>query len=386
MPRYPGSINSKLPAVGTTIFTVMSALAAKHEAINLSQGFPDFAPSEELVSLVNSYMLKGMNQYAPMQGIISLRERLSEKTQDLYSVSYHPESEVTITSGGTEAIYTAITAIIRDGDEVIIFEPAYDCYVPAIELAGGLPVFISLKSPHYTIDWQEVKKVISHKTKMIIINTPHNPAGSVMSADDMRELEKITSGTDIIIVSDEVYEHIIFDGIRHESVMHYPHLAERSFVVFSFGKTYHTTGWKMGYCFAPSNLMSEFRKVHQFVVFCSNSAIQYALADFIRNKNYLELPVFYSNKRDYFLKLIKGSRFKFIPSKGSYFQNLDYSNITDEKDSDFAVRLTKDFGIASIPVSSFYHEGTDRKLLRFCFAKKEETLERAAERLNRVRH
>jgi methionine aminotransferase len=381
MPHYPFSIKSKLPKVGTTIFTVMSGLAVKNNAINLSQGFPDFETSEELVSLVNQYMKKGFNQYAPMQGILPLREQLAEKTESLYNIKYNPESEITITSGGTEAIYTAITAIIQEGDEVIIFEPAYDCYVPAIELAGGVPVYISLKAPDYSIDWDEMKKRISHKTKLIIINTPHNPTGAVMSLNDMKELEKIVAGTEICIVSDEVYEHIIFDGIKHESVMLYPGLAERSFVVFSFGKTYHTTGWKLGYCFAPANLMAEFRKVHQFVVFCSNTPMQYALTDFIRNKNYLELPAFYQEKRDFFLKLIQGSPFKFIPAKGSYFQCLDYKSVSKEKDTDFAVRLTKEFQIASIPISAFYHEGIDNKILRFCFAKKNETLEKAAEKI-----
>ena len=381
MPHFPFLIKSKLPKIGTTIFTIMSSLAAEHKAINLSQGFPDFAASEDLIGHVNEYMRKGMNQYAPMQGILPLREGLAEKAEDLYGISYNPDSEITISSGGTEAIYTAITAIIHEGDEVIVFEPAYDCYVPAIQLAGGIPVYISLKSPDFSIDWQELKKVITHKTKMIIINTPHNPAGSVMTADDMRELEKIVTGTEICIISDEVYEHIIFDNLRHESIMLYPGLAERSFVVFSFGKTYHTTGWKIGYCFAPANLMAEFRKVHQFVVFSANTPIQYALAEFIKNKNYLDLSGYYQEKRDYFLRLIKGSRFQYKPAKGSYFQCLNYSSITNEKDTDFAIRLTKEFKIASIPVSVFYHEGTDNKILRFCFAKKNETLEMAAEKL-----
>ncbi len=385
MPHFPFPIKSKLPKVGTTIFSVMSSLAAQHRAINLSQGFPDFDASEELIGLVNDYMKKGMNQYAPMQGILPLRERLAEKTQDLYKISYNPDTEITITSGGTEAIYTAITAIIREGDEVIVFEPAYDCYVPAIELAGGVPVYISLKSPDFKINWNEIKKVISHKTKMIMINTPHNPTGTVMNAGDMKELEKIVAGTEICIISDEVYEHIIFDKLKHESVLRYPVLAERSFVVFSFGKTYHTTGWKIGYCFAPANLMAEFRKIHQFVVFSANTPLQYALADFIKNKNYLTLSDYYQEKRDYFLKLIKGSRFKFTPASGSYFQCLDYTSITNEKDTDFAIRLTKEFKIASIPISVFYHEGIDNKVLRFCFAKKNETLEMAAEKICSVR-
>ena len=381
MPSYPNPIKSKLPKVGTTIFTTMSALANEHNAINLSQGFPNFEVNEELMSLVNQYMRKGFNQYAPMQGILPLRERIAEKTQELYEAVYSPEKEITITSGGTQAIYTAITAMIREGDEVVIFEPAYDCYAPAILLAGGIPVYVQLKAPEFTIDWTAVKKMINQKTKMIIINTPHNPGGSLMTAKDMKELEKITSRTEITIISDEVYEHIIFDGHRHESVMRYPKLAERSFVVFSFGKTYHNTGWKMGYCLAPENLMTEFRRVHQFVVFSANTFIQYALADFMKNKNYLELPAFYQEKRDYFLKLIQGSKFSFTPASGSYFQCLDFSKITKENDFDFAVRLTKESGVASVPVSAFYHKNHDPKLLRFCFAKTNETLERAAEKL-----
>ena len=381
MPSYPNPIKSKLPKVGTTIFTTMSALANEHNAINLSQGFPNFEVNEELMALVNQYMRKGFNQYAPMQGILPLRERIAEKTQELYEAVYSPEKEITITSGGTQAIYTAITAMIREGDEVVIFEPAYDCYAPAILLAGGIPVYVQLKAPEFTIDWTAVKKMINQKTKMIIINTPHNPGGSLMTAKDMKELEKITSRTEITIISDEVYEHIIFDGHRHESVMRYPKLAERSFVVFSFGKTYHNTGWKMGYCLAPENLMTEFRRVHQFVVFSANTFIQYALADFMKNKNYLELPAFYQEKRDYFLKLIQGSKFSFTPASGSYFQCLDFSKITQENDYDFAVRLTKESGVASVPVSAFYHKNHDPKLLRFCFAKTNETLERAAEKL-----
>lgn len=385
MPHYPNTFKSKLPAVGTTIFTVMSSLAAQYKAINLSQGFPDFEASEELIALVNQYMKKGMNQYAPMQGILPLRESLVQKAEELYKIKYHPDTEVTITSGATQAIYTAITATIREGDEVIVFEPAYDCYVPAIILAGGLPVYVSLKAPEYSLDWEKVKKVVSQKTRMIIINSPHNPAGSTITSADMKELEKIVSDRDICILSDEVYEHIIFDGLRHESVMHYPKLAERSFVIFSFGKTYHTTGWKIGYCFAPANLMQEFRKVHQFVVFCTNSPIQYALTDYIKNKNYLGLSGFYQEKRDYFNMLIKDSKFKCRPAHGSYFQCLDYSSISKEKDTDFAIRLTKEYGIASIPVSAFYHQAIDNKLLRFCFAKKRETLEAAAEKICSVK-
>lgn len=385
MPVFPHSIKSKLPKAGTTIFAIMSALANEYKAINLSQGFPNFETSDELISLVHHYMKKGMNQYAPMQGILPLREVISEKMEELYGTNYHPDSEITITSGGTQAIYTAIAAMIREGDEVIVMEPAYDCYVPAIEMHGGVPVFVQLKAPDYSIDWDAVKKAVSSRTKMIMINTPHNPTGAALTAGDMNQLEKITSDTDITIVSDEVYEHILFDGLRHESVCRYPKLAERSFVIFSFGKTYHTTGWKMGYCLAPANLSAEFRKVHQFIVFCANSPIQYALTDYMKKKEkYNELPAFYQQKRDYFIKLIKGSKFKLKPASGSYFQLLDYSDITKEKDTEFAKRMTKEYGVASIPVSVFYHENVDNKLLRFCFAKTNDTLEQAAERLLKI--
>lgn len=383
--RFPNNINSKLPNVGTTIFTVMSKLAADNNAINLSQGFPDFNCNDDLVALVNKYMKAGNNQYAPMPGLIQLREILAQKTEELYGAKYNPDSEITITAGATQAIYTAITAIIKEEDEVIVFEPAYDCYQPAIELNGGKTIYLQLKAPNYSIDWEEVKKVINHRTKMIIINTPHNPTGSIMSAADMIMLEKITKDTDITIISDEVYEHIIFDGQAHQSVARYPHLAERSFIISSFGKTYHTTGWKIGYCVAPENLMNEFRKVHQFLVFSTNTPIQLALAEFLNQKNqYLELGSFYQKKRDYFISLIKKSRFEFIPAAGTYFQLLNYKKISAEKDTDYAIQLTKAFKIASIPISVFYHEGVDNKVLRFCFAKKEETLEKAAEIINTI--
>ncbi len=385
MSHFQGTIKSKLPTTGTSIFTVMSALAREHNAINLSQGFPDFECSAELVSLVNQYMKKGLNQYAPMQGILPLRETIAQKMEELYSAKYDPETEVNITAGGTQAIYAAIAATVQEGDEVIVFEPAYDCYVPAIELNGGIPVFVQLKAPDYSIDWNEVKKVVNQHTRMIMINTPHNPTGAVMTAKDMQQLEKITRGIDIVVVSDEVYEHIIFDGSEHQSVARFPKLAERTFIIFSFGKSYHTTGWKMGYVLAPANLMAEFRKVHQFMVFCANSPIQYALADYMKNKDaYLSLNSFYQKKRDYFNNLVKDSKFKLRPSSGSYFQSLDYSAISNEKDTDFAVRLTKEYGVASVPISVFYHKPIDNKLLRFCFAKKEDTLEQAAERLMKI--
>lgn len=385
MPQYNGNVHSKLPNVGTTIFTVMSALANQYNAINLSQGFPNFECSPELVSLVDQYMKKGMNQYAPMQGIMPLRETIAAKMNELYKADYNPETEINLTAGGTEAIYAAITAVVQEGDEVILFEPAYDCYVPAIELNGGIPVYLQLKAPNYTIDWDEVKKRVNQRTRMIMLNTPQNPTGAVMTEADMKELEKITNGTDIIILSDEVYEHIIFDGHKHQSVCLFPKLAERSFVVFSFGKTYHTTGWKMGYVLAPARLMTEFRRVHQFIVFTVNTPLQYALNDYMKNKDaYMQLGAFYQEKRDYFIKLIKGSKFKCTPASGSYFQMLDYSGITQEKDTEYAIRLTKEIGVASVPTSVFYHDPIDNKLLRFCFAKTNETLERAAEKLMKV--
>jgi len=385
MPLFPNVVPSKLPTIGTSIFSVMSRLATEHKAINLSQGFPDFACSEVLIKLVNKYMKKGFNQYAPMPGLIKLREILAKKTAELYKTHYDPETEITITAGATQAIYTAITALVKEGDEVIVIEPAYDSYVPAIELCGGKPVYIQLKAPDYTIDWREVQKVINHRTRMIIINTPHNPTGSIMNADDMAKLEKLTSNTDIIIVSDEVYEHIIFDGQQHQSVARFPKLADRSIIISSFGKTFHATGWKVGYCLAPKNLMAEFRKVHQYLVFSVNTPIQYALAEYLRNQqNYLGLSAFYQEKRDYFITQIKDSRFSFKPSAGTYFQLLKYDKISSSSDTDYAVKLTKEFHLAAIPVSVFYHIPNDNKTLRFCFAKTEETLDKAAAILRKI--
>lgn len=385
MPDFKGSVSSKLPRVGTTIFSVMSKMASEHKAINLSQGFPDFDCPPKLIELVHKAMKAGHNQYAPMPGVLKLREVIAEKTEALYGTKYDPETEVTITAGATQAIYTAIAAIIRDGDEVIIFEPAYDCYEPAIELNGGKPVFISLKAPRYNIDWNEVKKVINHRTKMIIINTPHNPTGAVMSADDMRQLEKLTKNSDIVVLSDEVYEHILFDDRKHESVAKFPDLASRSFIVSSFGKTFHTTGWKLGYCVAPRQLMTEFRKVHQFLVFSCNTAMQVACAEFLQDQDhYLGLGQFYQEKRDFFINLVRGSRFSLVTAPGTYFQLLQYHSISQEKDTDFAIRILKDHGVAAIPISVFYHKPVYDHMLRFCFAKKNETLEKAAEQLTKI--
>jgi methionine aminotransferase len=382
MPKFPSTIASKLPAIQTSIFSVMTKLAQESKAINLSQGFPGFDCAPELIGLVEKYMRKSLNQYAPMPGVQVLREAISRKTEGLYSIYYDPETEITVTSGATQALFTAIAAIVRDGDEVIVIEPAYDSYVPAIELAGGKPVFFQLHPDDFSINWVEFQKLVNQRTRMILINTPHNPTGSTLSAADMLKLEKLTHKTDIVILSDEVYEHILFDKLEHQSVARYPKLAERSLIVSSFGKTFHTTGWKIGYCLAPANLMAEFRKVHQFLVFSSNTPIQYALAEYLENKEtYLNLPDFYQKKRDYFNALFAQTKFGIKPSQGSYFQLLDYSKISKERDTDFAIRLTKEFGVASIPVSVFYHKKTESKFLRFCFAKEENELEMAAEKL-----
>jgi methionine aminotransferase len=385
MPVFSGTISSKLPRVGTTIFTVMSKLAAEHNAINLSQGFPDFDCPPGLVTAVNKAMKAGHNQYAPMPGVMKLREMIAEKTEELYGAKYDPDTEITVTAGATQAIYTAISATIREGDEVIIFEPAYDCYEPAIELNGGKAIYMQLKAPDYNINWNEVKKVINHRTRMIIINSPHNPTGAVLRPEDMKQLEKLTKNTEIIILADEVYEHIIFDGLTHESMAKYPNLANRSFIVSSFGKTFHTTGWKIGYCVAPKELMAEFRKVHQFLVFATNTPMQFGIAEFLKNKShYEELGKFYQAKRDLFISALKGSRFSLTPSPGTYFQLLSYDKITKEKDAEYAVRLIKENGIAAIPISVFYHKPVYDNMLRFCFAKKDATIEKAAEILKKI--
>jgi methionine transaminase len=378
--NYNGLVLSRLPNAGTSIFAVMSGLANEVGAINLSQGFPDFPISMELVDLVNHYMHKGFNQYAPMPGVLALREAIAEKASDTFGITYDPQTEITVTAGATEAIFCVITAMIHPGDEAIIIEPAYDSYAPAVELSGGVVRYSSLQVPSYTINWPEVKSLINNRTRLIMINTPHNPTGSVLLATDLAQLDRITRGTNITVMSDEVYEHLIFEGVRHESVCYYPELASRSFVIGSFGKTFHTTGWKTGFIMAPAVLMAEVRKVHQFVVFASNTPIQHAVADYLKNKeNYLQLPAFYQQKRDLFTGLVKESRFRVIPSYGTYFQLLDYSTISDEKEMDFAVRITREFGVASVPVSPFYHDKQDHKVLRFCFAKTEETLIKAAE-------
>ena len=377
-------MKSKLPNIGTNIFTVMSGLAVEHNAINLSQGFPNFECSLRLQGLIYEYMQRGFNQYAPMAGVPVLRMRLSEKINNLYTANIQPD-DITLTAGGTQALFTAITAFVHIGDEVILIEPAYDSYRPAIELSGGIPVIYELQSPDYQIDWLIFAKLITPKTRMIMFNTPHNPTGKTWSENDIKELAKLVKNTDILILSDEVYEHLIYDNVEHQSVLRYPELWERSMAVYSFGKTFHATGWKMGYVVAPPHLTSEFRKIHQFNVFSVNTPIQYAIAEFLENPNeYLSLPDFYQQKRDFLIEKMKNSRFKPLYCEGTYFQLFDYSAISDEKDTDFAKRLTIEHSVATIPVSAFYSSRRDDKVIRICFAKTDETLINAAKLLEKV--
>ena len=384
--NFKGSIRSKLPAVGTTIFTVMSAYAREHEAINLSQGFPDFQPDPILQSGVERAIKNGHNQYAPMAGLMSLRERIAAKVENLYHANVDPESEITITAGGTQGLYTAIAAMISENDEVILFSPAYDSYAPAVELAGGKTIHYNMEAPDFAINWKQVQKLITQRTRMIVINSPHNPTGTTLTEKDMKELEKLTKDSDIIILSDEVYEHIIFDGLTHQSVLSYPALAERSMVIGSFGKTYHATGWKVGYCIAPRELTVEFRKVHQFNVFSVSSPMQHAYAEILQHPYiYQELGTFYQQKRDFFRNAIKGSKFELIDCKGTYFQLVNYNKISEEKDTDFVKWLTREWKVAAIPVSVFYHRYLDQKIIRFCFAKENDTLEKAAEKLCKIK-
>lgn len=363
----------------------MSGLAVQHNALNLSQGFPDFDTDPELIALVSKAMKDGHNQYAPLAGVFSLRERISEMVYAQHGKRYDPEIEITLTVGASEAIFNAITAFVHPDDEVIVLKPAYDVYEPIVLLQGATPVPVQLKPPYNTIDWAAVKSAITAKTRMIVINTPHNPSGMVLTKQDMQELEAIVKDTDILILSDEVYEFMVFDGREHQSAARFPKLAERSLVFGSFGKTFHVTGWKMGYCLAPKELTAELRKIHQLNVFCVHHPVQQALAEYLKKpERYLNLSAFYQEKRDLFLDLIKDSRFRFAPTQGTYFQLLDYTAISDEADMAFAERLTKENGIASIPVSVFNMDGRDDSLLRFCFAKSNDTLEKAAEILNRL--
>lgn len=378
-------INSKLPTVGTTIFSVMSKLAQEHNAINLSQGFPDYPTDKKLIEIINQAMLAGHNQYAPMQGLADLRATIAQKMMTNHNANYDHETEITITAGGTQAIFTAIASVINPGDEVIIFEPAYDSYAPTVKLFGGLVKPFVLHAPDYVIDWEMVKKLFSANTKMIILNSPQNPTGSILSKADIEALIKLTKDSDVLILSDEVYEHIIFDGEQHESVAQYPELIERSFVIASFGKLLHTTGWKLGYCLAPAKLMAEFRKVHQYNVFSVNTPMQLGIANYLRDDSiYKNISMFFQQKRDLFNSLLSETKFKLLPCKGSYFQCVSFAHLTDESDVEFAKRIIVEFGVASIPVSAFYTNKTDDKILRFCFAKEQKTLEAAVEKLMRI--
>jgi len=383
-------MDSKLPDTGTTIFTIMSALASECGAINLSQGFPSFNPAAELLDLVDRYLRSDANQYAPMAGIPALRRAIAAKVESLYGRAVDADNEVTVCDGATEGLFSAIQATVRPGDEVIVFDPAYDSYEPAVTLAGGHTVHVPLlRSPDSTTfhpDWQRLRDAITSRTRLVMMNFPHNPTGAILSPDDLDRLAEIVRNTDIYVISDEVYEHIVFDGRQHESLLKHPELWERSFIISSFGKTYHATGWKVGYCVAPPVLTTEFRKIHQWVCFAVITPVQHAIADYmeLRPGHYTELPEFYEQKRDHFGQLLAGSRFGLTPAAGTFFQILDYSAITDLDDADYARKLTRDIGVASIPVSVFYESPPDQKLLRFCFAKDDAILEEAAERLCRL--
>lgn len=378
-------LRSKLPEIPESIFTTMSLMAREEGAINLSQGFPDFDPDAVLLDLVSQALEEGHNQYAPLGGIYSLRETISAKILSLYGREYHPQSEITVTVGATQAIFTAIAAFVWPGDEVIVLKPAYDCYEPAVIAQGGIPITVQMSPVDYSVDWDLVWNAINPNTRMIIINTPHNPSGHIFSEQDMLKLQELLAGTDVLLLSDEVYEHIVFDDLTHESASKYEDLASRSLICASFGKTFHVTGWKMGYCVAPAELMKEFQKIHEFNVFCANHPMQRALANYLQNpEHYLNLGAYFQAKRDLFLTGIADSRFKYTPSQGTYFQVLNFSEITDENDVSFARRLTREKGVASIPISVFNQDYADYKQLRFCFAKKDDTLMRAIEILRTI--
>lgn len=377
-------LRSKLPQVGTTIFTIMSQLAAEHQAVNLGQGFPDYNCDARLQALVTEAMRAGHNQYAPMAGVAALREAIAEKTARLYGHAYHPDTEITVTAGATQAIATVLLAATGPGDEVVVLEPAFDCYVPAIRLAGATPVFVRMRDD-YSVPWDEVKAAITPRTRMLILNSPNNPSGAVFSAGDLDRLEALVRDTDVLLLSDEVYEHIVFDGQPHQSIARRPALAERAFLVSSFGKTFHATGWKIGYCCAPRELSAEFRKVHQFLVFAVSSPMQQALAQWLRDPEpYESLPTFYQAKRDHFRAGLAASRFRLLPCPGTYFQLADYSAISDQSEADFARQLTVEHGVTAIPVSAFYDQPVERRSIRFCFAKRVQTLDQALERLVRL--
>jgi methionine aminotransferase len=379
------ALNSKLPDIGISIFAVMTRLANEHGAINLSQGFPDFDCDPALVDAVGRAMRAGHNQYAPMPGVLALREAIAAKVERCYGARFDPASEIQVTAGATAGLYAALTAFVQTGDEVLLFEPCYDSYVPVIRLSGGTPVFASLRYPDYTVNWDEVKRALTPRTRLILINTPHNPTGVVWTADDMRRLATLVDGSDIVLLADEVYEHIIFDGRRHESLLRYPELRQRACVISSFGKTFHTTGWKVGYCVAPQPILAEVQRVHQFMTFTVHGPSQIAFAEFVaRDPEAAGLPGFYQEKRDRFLSLIQGSRFKPLRCEGTYFQLLDYSAIARDSDREMAMRMITEHGVASIPCSAFLYKDGGGPVLRFCFAKKDETLSAAADRLRRV--
>ena len=379
-------LRNKLPGKGTTIFTIMSKMAHDHEAINLSQGFPDFDGPRALRERVTYHMDHGHNQYAPLAGVPGLREQIAGKELDLYGHKVDPDSEVTVTPGATEALFCAGSAVVHPGDEVLVFDPAYDCYEPDVTLNGGITRHIALKYPDFSIDWQQVRDTINDRTRLIILNTPHNPTGTVWTERDIQNLRDVIEGRDIYLLSDEVYEHICFDGYSHQSLLRYPDLAARTFAVSSFGKTYHATGWRVGYCIAPRDMMDEFLRIHQFINFSTNAPMQYAIADFLRDcpQHHHELGNFYQQKRDLFCELLKASEFSFKPSSGTYFQLADYSAISDEPDTDFAARLTRENKVAAIPVSVFYKNPPDQRVVRFCFAKDNDTLGKATERLRKL--
>jgi methionine aminotransferase len=380
------TLRSKLPSSGVSIFATMTRLANEHGAINLSQGFPDFHCEPQLLARVARYMWAGHNQYAPMPGQPALREALALKYERLYGARYDPGTQIAIATGATEGLFATLTALVHPGDEVVLFQPAYDSYTPAIQLSGGVPRYVTIRGPHYRIDWDDVRRAISPRTRALVINTPHNPTGMIWTPDDIRELEAVLQRTDAFVIADEVYEHIVFDGARHESLARYPSLAERSIVISSFGKTYHTTGWKVGYCLGPAPVIAEILNIRQWITFSVNGAMQLAYADIVRHDpERKSVTAIYQERRDRFLQLIAGSRFKPLGCHGTYFQLLDYSAITDEPDAEFAVRLITDHGVAAIPISPFLHDGAQPgPVLRFCFAKKDDTLQRAAERLLEV--
>ena len=379
------SVESKLPTTGVSIFSVMSRLAEEHGAINLSQGFPDFDCAPELIDAVARSMREGHNQYAPMLGVFALRVALSQKIERLYGRRYDPATEITVTSGATEGLFSTLTALVRPGDEVLLLQPAYDSYLPAVQLSGGKPVFATLRGPDYHVDWDEVRRAVSSRTRVIVVNSPHNPTGMIFDRDDLRQLAGVLEHTPAVVVADEVYEHIVFDGRQHYSMARDPDIAERAVVISSFGKTFHATGWKIGYCAAPAALSAEVARVHQFVTYAVNGAIQRAYAEVVSSDPAAAaVAPFYQAKRDLFLRLLEGSRFRPLPCRGTYFQMADYSAITTERDSDFALRLIKDHGVAAIPITPFMTGADPGPVLRFCFAKRDDTLERAAERLRKV--